>query len=466
MIKSFIKVHDEAIRHDFSSFIIKSFSSVNPGAKLDYNWHIDAISEYLKACQKGEIKRLIINIPPRYLKSLCVSVAWPAWLLAANPSERIIVSSYAQSLSNKHSLDCRTILLSEWYNRIFPDVKIKSGQNQKSKFMTTKMGFRLATATGASVTGEGGNFLIIDDPHNPTTIHSDPIRDHTLMWFDKTFSTRLNDKKKGVFVVVMQRLHTADLSGYLLEKGGWEHLCLPAVAETETFIDINGFSLVRKTGDYLHSAREGIEEIERAKKELGINSFSAQYQQNPIPLGGRLIKTSWIKRYKVPPGKFLRVFASWDTANKTGKSNDFSVGTIWGESDNSYYLLDVIRGRYEYLDLKRVVINMANKYNLQAILIEDASSGQVLIQQLLQETRLPCIPIKVSKDKVSRFYSILPLFESARIMLPETAEWLFDYEKELFLFPNLKHDDQVDSTTQFLSWISTQNIDKFRIRKF
>ncbi|MFK8040358.1 MAG: hypothetical protein AB8B67_03380 [Rickettsiaceae bacterium] len=164
------------LRKDFASFINKVFNTINPGLVFETNWHIDLIAEYLQAIQNGQIKRLIINIPPRNLKSICVSVAWPAWLLGHNPSKRIIVASYSQILSIKHSLDCRLILSSKWYQNIFPKTILSKSHNQKSKFLTTENGFRFATSIGGSVTGEGGDVLIVDDPHNPFHIRSDKMR--------------------------------------------------------------------------------------------------------------------------------------------------------------------------------------------------------------------------------------------------------------------------------------------------
>lgn len=212
------------------AFIQKCFHTVNPGTPYLHNWHIDLIAAYLRACERGDIQRLIINIPPRYLKSLCVSVAWPAWLLGHDPSRRIIVSSYAQSLSLKHSLDCRLVMQSEWYRQVFQQTLLASDQNEKGKFLTTRRGMRLATSVGGSVTGEGGNFLILDDPHNPAHIHSDLLRQDTIDWFEQVFTSRLDDKKRGVIILMMQRLHEEDLSGHLLKKSGWEHLCIPAIA--------------------------------------------------------------------------------------------------------------------------------------------------------------------------------------------------------------------------------------------
>lgn len=452
-----------AVRNDLSSFIQKCFYTVNPGVEYLHNWHIDLIAEHLLACERGDIKRLIINVPPRYLKSLCVSVAWPAWLLGHDPSRRIIAASYAQNLSIKHSLDTRLVITSPWYKKAFSNVKITSDQNEKNKFVTTERGMRIATSVGSFITGEGGNYLIVDDPHNVSDIFSDVIRKTTLDWFDQTFTSRLDNKKKGVFVVIMQRLHQNDLSGHLLAKGGWEHLNLPLVAEENTIIDFKGIKKTRETGDFLHEEREGKEQVEQLKKDLGSYAFSAQYQQNPVPIEGGIIKPSWVKRYNIIPEN-IRIVQSWDTAIKTGNANDYSVCTTWAETENGYFLVDIKRARFEYPDLKRTIINMAEKWNPKAIIVEDKASGQSILQDLRRETKLPLIATTPSKDKITRMASVSALFEAGKVFLPQKAEWLIDYESELFSFPSSNNDDQVDSTSQFLNWARKKPRDTLSIR--
>ena len=464
--ENLLDVRDSLLRSDFASFVKKSFYTVNPGTKYLHNWHIDLMAEHLKACENGKIKRLIVNIPPRYLKSLCVSVAWPAWLLGHDPSRRIIVSSYSQFLSLKHSLDCRVVVNSSWYKRAFPSFAISSDQNEKSKFITSKRGFRMATSVGGSVTGEGGNFLIVDDPHNPTQIFSEVQRKAALDWFDKTFSSRLDDKKEGVFVVVMQRLHEDDLTGHLLAKqnSDWEQLILPAKFDRKTIIEFGDVKKEIKLGEFLHPEREGKEEVERAKIDFGSFAFNAQYQQNPLPANDGMIVPAWIKRYKTLPAEFKSITQSWDTAIKSGGKNDFSVCTTWGETESNYYLVDVRRFRQEYPDLKRSVINLAEKYKPDAILIEDKASGQSLLQDLKRESKLPAIPIIPREDKVTRMSSSSPLIESGKVLLPEQEDWLADYESELFSFPFAHHDDQVDSTSQFLGWTKLKRRVKASLR--
>lgn len=456
------KIKSSILDQNLSSFIKQCFFTTNPGTEYLHNWHIDLIAEYLKACENGQIKRLIINIPPRYMKSLSVSVAWPAWLLGHNPARRIIAASYSQNLSLKHAIDSRLVMNSKWYKKIFPDTKFTKDQNEKEKFITSERGYRIATSVGGSITGEGGNFLIVDDPHNPSDIFSDNIRGQTNQWFDQVFSSRLDDKKKGVFVVVMQRLHQDDLTGHLLQRNqkAWEFLSLPVSVDKKTLVSFGDVDFTREAGSFLHPKREGREEIETAKKELGSYAFSAQYMQNPVPQVGGMIKPEWIRRTKdlgfgIQGNENLlsgNITQSWDTAIKAKQENDFSVCTTWAETENGFYLIDVFKKRMEYPELKSAVINMAAKWNPEQVLIEDKASGQSIIQDLKRETKLPVIPINSAKDKVTRMAVVSGLFEAGKIFLPKSADWIVDYELELFAFPNGKHDDQVDSTSQFLNW--------------
>lgn len=437
---------------DFGNFIGQVFECTDPGTTFLHNWHIDLIASHLKQVTEGKIKRLIINMPPRSLKSVCVSVAWPAWLLGQNPALRIMAASYSNMLSIKHSLDTRLVLESDWYKKLFPDTIICDDQNEKSKFLTTKRGFRFATSVGGSATGEGADILIVDDPHNPLQAASQVQRQHAINWFDQTFSTRLNNKKQGAIIVVMQRLHVNDLSGHLLQKGGWQHLCLPSRFDKNVTYYYEHKNITITAGSYLHDAREGATEIATAKRELGSYGFSAQYQQQPVLLKGGMVEWDWIMRYDVEVGRD-KVTQSWDTAIKSGQGNDYSVCTTWLEKENGYYLLDVVAMKVEYPELKKKCILLASIWQPNAILIEDKASGQSLLQDLRKSTKLPVIAISPKSDKLTRFARVTTLFEAGKIYLPHKAAWLVDYETQLLGFPNIHHDDMIDSTSQFLNWI-------------
>jgi predicted phage terminase large subunit-like protein len=391
-------------------------------------------------------------MPPRYLKSLCVSVAFPAWILGKNPEKRVIVASYSEKLSLKHSMDTRLIMESNFFRNIFSSCILSPRQNEKYKFNTTENGFRFATSVGGTLTGEGADILIIDDPHNPQHVFSNTLREKTLNWFSNTFSTRLNNKKEGVIIIVMQRLHSADLSGYLLARGGWYHLNLQAINEENRLINIGNFTKYLKQDEILFEAREGLQELEVVKNDMGIYNFNAQYQQKPIVIENGMMKKEWLLEYDEDMD-FDNIYLSFDTAIKAEDSSDPTVCTVWGDFKNNYYLINVQRKWLEYPELKREAWDMIEKYRPTAILIEDKASGQSLIQDLKREGKQNIIPIRVNRDKITRFASITPFFEGGRVFLRKNSSWFFDYEYELLTFPRGKHDDQVDSTSQFFNWL-------------
>ncbi len=443
---------EAATRNDFLFFLRRAVKSVSPGVTYLHNWHIEAIAEYLAACERGEVTRLIINLPPRMLKSTMVSVAWPAWLLAQRPEERIMVASYAQSLSIKHSTDCRAVMMAPWYGQAFPDTQLSYDQNEKEKFTTTARGYRLAVSVGGAALGEGGNFLIVDDPLNPLQASHPTQRDAANAWFDHTFATRLDDKYKGAIIVVMQRLHRGDLAGYLLEKGGWEHLNLPAIAPAPTVIRLGDFTHTREVGEVLHPARESAALLERTKRELGSANFSAQYQQNPQATAGAIVRPAWFAaRAEVSDGAMC--VQSWDTGVKAGFHHDASACATFIEREGKHYLAEMRTMRMEYPALKRAILAAAERMKPDAILIEDKASGQSLLQDLKYETSLPLIACKATEDKLSRLIRVTPMMESGLVVLPNHASWLAAFEEELFAFPSVSHDDQVDAFSQYLNWV-------------
>ena len=465
--KNIIDFSKDIYRNSFKYFLIRSFNILNNGEDYKNNWHIEAIVKTLEMVESGEIKRLIINMPPRYLKSFCVSVSFPIWLLGRDPSKKIIVASYSEKLAIKHSLDSRIIIASKWFKNNFNDCNINKSQNQKYKFLTTQNGFRMATSVGGTLTGEGGDILIIDDPHNPQDILSNKLREKTLNWYSHTFSSRLNDKKKGAIIIVMQRLHREDLTGFLLKKNqDWFHLNLPIIAEEEQEIVIENFTKHRKIGDILQEEREGIFEIERIKKDMGSYVFNAQYQQNPVSFESSIIKKEWFKTFELKEEiKFEKIYLSFDTAIKNSLENDPTVCSVWGEKDDCFYLINVIRKWLEYPELKKEVINLIAFYRPFVVLIEDKASGQSLIQDLRKNMNNNIIPIKVFKDKITRFAVASVSIESGRVFLPKFADWLTLFEEEIYSFPYSKHDDQVDSVSQFLNWAEGKKIIRKNIRR-
>ena len=444
-------------RSDLHTFVHRAFAELNPQVDFHDNWHLELICAKLDAVRRGEIKRLIVMVPPRHLKSICASVALPAWILGHAPSRQIICVSYAQDLSEKLARDCRTLMLSKFYRSLFPRSQLDSGKQSVAEFTTRYNGYRLSTSVGGVLTGRGADIIIIDDPLKPDEALSDARRGSVNDWFDNSLYSRLNDKKNGAIVIIMQRLHQDDLVGHVLEKEGWEVIRLPAIAEEEeTFAFETPFGsrrIVRKPGDLLHPSREPEETLKRIRETIGEYNFAGQYQQSPAPVGGGLVKRGWFKTYNPlnTPG-FERIIQSWDTANKASELSDYSVCTTWGIKGKDAYLMNVIRRRMEYPELKRVVVNHAQAYLANVVLIEDKASGQQLVQELRLSGLQQVKPYAPEGDKVMRLHAQTAMIEGGFVYIPAQSHWLDEYLLELTTFPYAKHDDQANSTSQFLDW--------------
>jgi len=448
------------LRQDLTAFIQRSFYELNPQTLLLLSWYIEVIAAMLEACRLGKRRRLIITLPPRHLKSHCVSVAFVAWLLGFDPAAQIICASYGQDLSDKHARDCRTLMNSALYRRLFAT---RLGERTAVQdFATTQGGTRMATSIGGVLTGRGADWIIIDDPLKPGDALSEAARKAVNEWYDHTLLSRLNDKASGCIIIVMQRLHQDDLVGHVLEQEDWEVVSFPAIAEdNEVHVIETPFGrrqFLRREGEALHPEREPLRLLEKLRKEMGEYAFAAQFQQNPAPLGGALIKTAWLRYYEpheLPP-RFSRQVLSWDTANKATELHDYSVCTVWGELDQRCYLLEVLRQRLEYPDLCRAVREMARRYPTATILIEDKASGTQLLQDLKAEYqyRLHGYVPPPGTDKTMRLNLQTVKFENGCVLLPRSARWLAEYVNELTSFPGSKFYDQVDSTTQALDYMS------------
>jgi predicted phage terminase large subunit-like protein len=448
------------LRRDFVAFSHRSFQELNPQTLYQHNWHIEVISAALEECRTGRLKRLIINVPPRSLKSHLCSIAFPAYLLGHDPAVRIVCASYAQDLADNLAGSCRHLMMSPFYQDLFRRTRLASSRQLIHDFKTTKNGGRLSTSVGGVLTGRGGNFLIIDDPLKPEDACSEAQRRAVNDWYDHTLVSRLDNKATGCIIVIMQRLHEDDLVGHLSSQPGWKLLRFPAIAEEDEIHTVetsNGiFTHKREKGDALHPERESLEILASIRSIQGSYHFSGQYQQRPSPLGGGMVKQEWLKTYQPHelPTEFELVFQSWDTANKTSDLNDYSVCTTWGVSEKRLFLLDVLRDRLDYPSLRRRVKIHAKKFEARNILIEDKASGTQLIQDLIKEDKVyNATSYQTKMDKVSRMSTSSSMIENGFVYLPVQANWLDAYRHELSVFPKGQYDDQVDSTSQALDWV-------------
>ena len=373
-----------------------------------------------------------------------------------------ILRRYRQDLANEMAALTRNLMASPFFCALFGS--ILGGRQAVDDFGTFAGGRRLATSVGGVLTGRGADLIIIDDPQKADDALSESGRRATHTWFDNTLLSRLNNKRDGAIIIVSQRLHQDDLVGHVLEQGEWEVLALPAIAEVEECHVIES-PLGRRywkryPGDLLHASREDMQSLTATRHTIGEFSFSSQYQQNPIPLGGNIVKFDWLKYYEPgeQPAKFSTIIQSWDTANKSGELNDYSVCTTWGVIKKKYFLLDVCRKRLDYPGLKREVKRLREKYRPSKILIEDKASGTQLIQEFKSEGIYEVTPYAPppGTDKIMRLNAQTGPFENGSVLLPRKAPWLADYIAELTGFPGSRHADQVDSTTQALDYLRTK----------
>jgi len=438
-----------------------AFQSLNPGIVLHDTWHIRYLSEVLCYLDGMESKFLIISIPPRNLKSTLISVIWPAWLMGKDPTKRIIAASYSQKLSNKLSLDCRFMITQKWYRDIFPELVVSKDQNEKHKFTTTSHGFRLATSTNGTITGEGGDILILDDPHNPKEIFSSKLRYRTIRWFEQIFSSRLNNRKTGKIVIVMQRLHSEDLAGYLIEKGGYDSINIPIISDEKAIIECGEIKKTFAKGELLDENRFNHAIIETLKSQLGDVSFSAQYLGKPLAMSGNIIKKELIIVESSLPVFPEQIFQSWDSASCNNSTSDYSVCSTWYIKEEKYYLVDIFREKTSFIELKNAAKACYLKYKPDIILVEGKSSGLALFDELVDQN-YPVHKINPKDDKISKLIQVLSFFENKKVILCLNHYSMNDLQNELLQFPQSKNDDQVDSITQFLLWYKNRTVIKVR----
>ncbi len=453
---------------------------LEPGRQFYDNWHLEAICDHLEAVSRGDISQLIINIPPRFMKSLAVSVFWPAWDWLRDPTIRWLFSSYGMDLSIRDSVKCRRLIQSSWYHNNWKDrYSLTGDQNAKQRFENSKTGYRIATSVDGTGTGEGGDRIVVDDPHSQKNALSDTVRKAALDWWDQTMSTRGNDPKKTRHVVVMQRLNEDDLSGYLRRQGGYEEVVIPMRFEERRSPTSIGWTDPRtEFGELLWPERFDNTYIGQLEKKLGSYGTAGQLQQRPSPASGGVFKQWWLRYWKPhnrpdlaaplvrqPNGAYTQAelvelpdacdwqCQSWDMAFKDGSQNDSVSGQVWAGIEADWFLLERVNDKMDLPATLQSVIAMSARWPGSVAKYVEAKANGPAVMQMLQHKISGLIGVEVKDSKLARAHAVSPLFEAGNVYVPhpDLYSWVPEYVSQLCTFPNGSHDDDVDSTTQALS---------------
>ncbi|MDU8912507.1 phage terminase large subunit [Aestuariicoccus sp. MJ-SS9] len=442
------------LRNNLHAYVHRAFLELHPGTAFLTAFYIRAICYELERVARGEVRRLLIILPPRHLKSHCASVAFSIWFLARNPSMTVVGASYNADLAQTFSAQARRLLEAPWHSAAFPQLQLDPRKASAEELRIRHFGGRrIATSVGGTFTGKGSNLTIIDDPLKADDAFSEARRDDVYDWITSTVISRFDDPKRGALVVVAQRLHIDDLAGRLMETGDWHVLQLPAIAPVSQAIDIGeGLIWNRERGELLHPERIDEATLEQIRKELGTAAFEAQYQQQPAPAEGHIIRPEWFGSYPkaLPRKQYEAVVQSWDVAVVPGNSNSFTVCTTWGLIEDKIDLIDVTRVRLEMPDIERLAHKLYLSWRPNLVVIEASHTGVGLYQYLRQRGICEARTSTPKGSKEERMSVLTPMLESGQVRLPTAALWLEAFLEECGQFPLGKFDDQVDTLSQML----------------
>ena len=477
-------VKRELAERSLHEFIKQAWHVLEPGTPYFDNWHIAEMCAHLEALSAGTFVDLLLNIPPRFMKSITM-VCWKAWEWIRAPWLRHLNFSYSGDLSIRDNIKLRNLILSPWYQSNWGDrFKLAKDQNAKIKFENDHHGFAMASSVDGQGTGEGGDRITVDDPINAKKAHSAAERASVALWWQETMPTRLNSRETGRRCIVMQRLHEEDLSGIVLASGGWEHLCIPfryegkakptalgwtdpRSVEPDSDFNVSNPECPKFRGELLWPSRFSEANARKLEKELGPYAVAGQLQQRPSPKGGGLLKWSWFRFYDIPPAQMYRlckrIVISWDTTFKgtqTSKAKDgpdFAVGQVWGEVGADKFLIAQVRGQLEYAEFKAALIQQCKDWpRALTKLIEDKANGSAVLSECAR-TISGMEAVNPEGGKESRAHAMVPPLASGNIFVPNPNlpgnEWVRDdFKPEVESFPNGKNDDQIDAMSQYVIW--------------
>jgi len=466
-------IQAELARRDLRKFSKEAWRIVEPKPYVS-NWHIDAICDHLALVTLGEIRNLIINIPPRHTKSLSCSVMWPVWSWVRNPSLQFLFSSYAGELAIRDAVKSRRLIESGWFQeRYGHEWHLSLDENKKDRYSNSEGGHRISASVGGKTTGEGGDVLGIDDPHNAKDVYSDTERGNVLDWYDNAWNSRLNDATTGQKVIICQRLHDNDLVGHILEAEGerWETLMLPleyvprkkCITYTNDGNGTRGDAVFEdpreEKGELLNPVRFGENEVVQAKNLMSARDYSAQYQQDPTTEGGLILKRHWWKEWNYPEGHpergktdlplpdFHEIIQVYDTALEQSEEDDYTARTTWGifteNNRMNAMLLERLEERLSFPELREEAYQSYRQYQPDVVLVEKKVSGHSLIQEL-RKKGVNVRGVKIKGDLVFRAHVSSIVLEKGAIWYVPRA-WAGDVITQCAKFPAAAHDDIVAS---------------------
>ena len=434
----------EACKDRFIKFVKRVWPTF-----VDGRHHVRMAAAFERVA-RGEIKRLIINMPPRHTKSEFASYLLPAWFLGKFPHKKVIQTAHTAELSVGFGRKVRNLVDQDAYKDIFPGVGLQADSKAAGRWNTNKGGEYFAIGVGGAVTGKGADLLIIDDPHSEQEAAlaavNPEIYDKVYEWY--TSGPRQRLQPGGSIVIVMTRWGLRDLTGQViknsLQRGGdeWEVIEFPAILPS---------------GNPLWPEFWSLDELSALKEELPNSKWQAQYQQQPTSEEGAIVKREWWKVWeKDDPPRCDFIIQSWDTAYETTNRSDFSACTTWGiwtteEGETNIILLDAYKARLEFFELKKKVLELHKEYEPDALIVEKKVSGISLYQEL-RRMGVPVSEFTPSKgnDKITRLNSVSDIIQSGRVWVPNTR-WAEELTDEIAAFPAGEHDDYVDATTLALA---------------
>jgi predicted phage terminase large subunit-like protein len=454
-----------------ATFIKEAWHVIEPETELLWNYHLDCICddlEYISRALIGETPpelpiRDVYNVPPRYMKSIAISIMWPVWEWGpfGVPWSRWLFGSYDMGLATDHSVARRTIIESEWYQRRWGHLfTLSTDQNVKTQFANNRRGVMRATSVGGGKIGRGGHRVVLDDPHDPEKILSDDTRERDVRVFRQGFTTRLDDKRRGAIVIVMQRLHEQDISA-TAESLGYRVVAFDNPCQEDTTITTRaGRVIERKAGEILWPAREDREQVESMRRVLGPFGFAGQYLQRPSPAGGVIFQREWWKFYRVRPAKFDAVAISIDCAFKGTEDSDFVGTVVAGFNGAQTFILEIQKERLTFTGTKSLVETLRARHpGASRIYVEDKANGPAIIDDLKNKIA-GLVPVEPQGGKIARAWSASGDVEAGNVLLPEYLddtgtvlvgrEWVAEFIDVTAKFPKVANDDDVDAFTQLI----------------